>query len=109
MSNINTFLYCHDPLDEDSAEYLLHLPNPSALIKVASLEEEEPLTGDDFIFQNYTYEFEDGDTEEYQLIFNGFNAGSGNGQPYTPEEVLPILDSAWEFWVKVLEVGDEEY
>lgn len=109
MNKVNTFLYCHDPLDDDSAEYLLHLPNPSALIKVASLDEEEPLEGNEFIHKLYTYEFEDGDTEEYQLIFTSFTDGSSNGKAHTPEQIYPILDAAWEFWIKVLEVGDEEY
>ncbi|MBC8035402.1 MAG: hypothetical protein H7Y03_14735 [Chitinophagaceae bacterium] len=108
MNQSSNFLYCHDPLDEDSPEYLVHLPNPSALIKVASLDEEERLEGNEFIYKTYVYEFEDGDTEEYQLIFASFSDGSANGHTFQQEEIHPILDAAWEYWIKVLEVGDEE-
>lgn len=98
------FLYCHDPLDDDSGEYILHLGNPSALIKIIPLEEEDAVDTDEFIHKIYLYEDEEGDEEEYQLIFTGFSA---SGEADT-DLIISILDEAWEYWAAILDMPDDD-
>lgn len=104
MNKLSTFLYCHDPLDESSGEFLLHLANPAALVKIISLDEQNVVEGDEFISKTFTYEFEDNDTEEYQFVFMNFT-----GTPTNAEDANRVLDAAWEFWLEVLDTDDEDY
>lgn len=101
------FLYCHDPVDESVGEYLLHLPYPTALVKVVSLEDEDAIESDEFISRIFLYE-EDDISEEYQLIFMPATNATDKANMYPEERVGEILDAAWEYWVEVLEWEDEE-
>ena len=103
MSN---FLYCHDPLDESVGEYLLHLGNPTALIKIIALEEEEAIESDEFVHKTFVYE-DDEITEEYQLVFTPFASAQVNTE-YNPAQITEILDVAWEYWVEVLDWEEED-
>jgi hypothetical protein len=108
MNEDKIFLYCHDPLDLDSGEYLLHLADPYGLIRMLSLDEEDPVETNEFIHKTYFYETPEGDEEEYQLVFTSFNTRRDQKQGYPAEAIFPILDNAWEYWVQILETTEED-
>lgn len=109
MTDMNNFLYCHDPLNEDVGEYLLHLPHPTALIKIIDLEEEEPIASEEFIHKTYLYTGDEDDMGgEYQLVFTPPADGTGTVSSYSDEQVDEILDKAWEYWVQVLEWEEDQ-
>ena len=108
MNEEKLFLYCHDPLDFDSGEYILHLGSPYALIRVLSLDEEDPVETDEFTHKTYFYETPEGDEEEYQLVFSVFNPEKDKKQGFPAEAIFPILDNAWEYWMQILEATEED-
>lgn len=102
---MSDFLYCHNPLDEDFGEYILHLPQPNALIKVILLEEQDAIESDEFVHKSFVYD--DGDiVEEYQFVFTPF--APLDKSVYTDEIITGILDEAWEYWVDVLQWEDND-
>jgi hypothetical protein len=104
MSN---FLYCHDPLDESVGEYLLHLGNPTALIKIIPLGEQDPIESDEFIHQTFMYE-DDEIAEEYQLIFTPIASAADVNKNYSRDQIVEILETAWDYWVEVLDFEEED-
>lgn len=105
---MSEFLYSHDPLDENVGEYLLHLGNPGALIKIVSLDEDEAIDSDEFIHKIFTYETEYGDTEEYQLIFTPFATAMESPASPSTERIQEVLEAAWAYWKEVLAWEDSE-
>ncbi|MCM5529053.1 hypothetical protein [Parasegetibacter sp. NRK P23] len=106
---MTNFLYCHDPLDENVGEYLLHIQDPNALIKVIALEEEAPVESDEFVSKIYEFAFDEDEVEEYQLIFTPIGSRSQLVPASTEDEKLAVLDAAWEYWVGIMEQEGEEY
>lgn len=103
---MSDFLYCHDPLDEEAGEYILHLGRPNGLIKIILLDEQDPIEGDEFVHKTYEYENDD-ISEDYQLVFTPFEGLSDNSN-FSSDDILEILDNAWAYWVDVLDWEDEE-
>jgi len=101
---MNDFLYCHDPLDESVGEYLIHIANPYALIRIVSLDDEDPIETDEFVHKNYVYEG-DGFREHYQLIYTPLNSG---GKKASQLEALPVLNAGFKYWSEVLAAEDAE-
>jgi hypothetical protein len=104
---MSDFLYCHDPLDENVGEYLLHLGNPTALIKIIPLGEEDAIESNEFIHKTFMYE-DDEIAEEYQLIFTPLTKATEATATYPAELVNDILDTAWDYWVDVLDMEEDE-
>lgn len=97
------FLYCHDPLNQDNAEYILHLGAPNALIKILSLDDESPLQSDDFFHQTFSFDFDEEETVEYQLVLIPMEKAN------IPEETgKHILEGAFAYWSNILGSDDEE-
>lgn len=105
---MSEFLYCHDPLDEEAGEYLLHLGNPTALIKIVDLQEDDEIESDEFVHKTFSYETEDGDIDDYQLVFTPFSSAASAITDHGADKITGILDAAWEYWVEVLEWEDED-
>ena len=105
---MSEFLYCHDPLDEEVGEFLLHLGNPGALIKIIPLEDEEAIESEEFIHKIFIYENEDGDSESYQLIFTPLATAMESPASPSTERIQNVLEAAWEYWIEVLNWEEDE-
>lgn len=102
---MSDFLYCHDPLDEEAGEFILHLGNPNALIKIILLDEQDAIEGNEFVHKTFEYE-DDEISEEYQLVFTPFQGAQQS--EFSTDDIIGILDAAWEYWVDVLDWEEDE-
>lgn len=108
MRPVSDFLYCHNPLDDKMGEFLYHLAEPNCLIKIISLDDENPIEDKSFTSKEYAHTFFDGSVLEYQLVVASYTKNNPHASTIPAEELIQILDNAWAFWVAILDSDDDE-
>lgn len=76
------------------------------------MDEADPMTGDNLVSKDYTYQGEDGYTEVFQLVVMPFTDGIVEFNKDEEEELLSMLDAAWKWYADYItwqdkNMGDE--
>lgn len=101
MVGLTEFLYCHNPLSDEMGEFVFFLGEPNCLIKILSLDEDEPVADETFYSEMFSHEFPDESVVEYQLVIMNGNKEEG-AMAGMETEMAEIIDKAWQYWVAIL-------
>lgn len=108
MSKDTSFLIAEDPQRPELGHYILHTGQPIALIRVLSMDDDDPVSDDQYICADYPYTGDDGYTEVFQLIVSPFTDGIVEFNRDDEMELRKLLGKAWAWYLDYLQWHDSQ-
>ncbi|PUZ25000.1 hypothetical protein DCC81_11850 [Chitinophaga parva] len=100
----NRFLLAEDPQRPQAGQYILHTQSPISLIRVLSMDDDDPVAGDSYVSKDYQY----GRDEVFQLVVMKFHDNIVEFNKDDEPQLTALLDDAWAWYRAYLVWEDQQ-
>jgi hypothetical protein len=103
-----SFLLAEDPQRPEVGQFILHTRPPVSLIRVLSMDDDEPINDARYISKDYSYAGNDSYVEVFQLVVMPFSDGAVEFNKEDEADLLRLLDRAWRWYSQYIKWEDNQ-